>query len=192
MRKRYSELTKDALLILAAAGLITIAATSPYFLINMARAILKYKKYNKIYNPKNNAMSLAKSLSGLNKNKIIILKEKTDKYTVELTKKGKKVVKEILFDGMKIEKPKKWDKKWRIVIFDIPEKKLGKLQRNLIRAKLQNIGFFQLQKSVWVHPYPCEREVQLICEVYDVNPFVNIITAEKIYNDDLLKKHFAL
>lgn len=192
MQKRYSELTKNALLTLAAVGFIAITATSPYFLINIAKAILRYEKYNKNYKSKNSAVFLARSLSGLNKNKIIILKENSGKFTIKLTENGKKVVKEILFDNMKIEKQKRWDKKWRIVIFDIPEKKLGKQQRNLVRAKLQTIGFYQLQKSVWVYPFPCQKEVQLICETYEVNPFVNIITAEEIYNDDFLKKHFKL
>lgn len=191
MQKRYSELTKSTLLILAAAGLVAIASTSPYFLINIARAIIKYQKYKRNYSPRD-ISKLTRSLAGLNKNKIIILKEINGKFTVRLTEKGKKVVKEIMFDNMKIEKPKFWDKKWRIVIFDIPEKKLGKTQRNLFRAKLQNIGFYQLQKSVWVCPFPCEKEIQLICEVYEINLYVNIITAEKIYNDDLLTKYFRL
>ncbi|TSC95060.1 MAG: hypothetical protein CEN87_72 [Parcubacteria group bacterium Licking1014_1] len=191
MKARYGEITKDALLILAAVGLLAIAATSPFFLINIARGIVKYKKYNERGNKVTNEANLAKSLSGLNKNKIIIIKNKKDKFTVKLTKKGKKIVKEILFEGMKIEKQKIWDKKWRIVIFDIPEQKKRHM-RDAMRQKLQRIGFYQLQKSVWVHPYPCEKEVQLLCEVFSINPFVNIITAEKIYDDDILLECFKL
>ena len=191
MRIRYGEITKNTLLILAATGVIAIAATSPNFLINIAREIIKYKKYNK-KNLRNNAGNLSRSLSGLNKNKIVIIKENNGKFTIELTERGRKVVKEILFDNMKIEKQNIWDKKWRIVIFDIPEKKLGKQIRNLLRSKLQTIGFYQLQKSVWVHPYPCKKEIQLICEVYEANPYVNMITAEKICNDDSLTKYFNL
>lgn len=190
MKTRYGETIKNILLILAATGIITVAATSPYFFINIAKTIIKSKKYNKKNDT--NEKSLVRSLSGLNKNKIIILKNYENKFTVELTEKGRKVVNEILFDKMAIEKQKIWDKKWRIVIFDIPEEKLGKCMRNSIRLKLQLIGFYQLQKSVWVYPYPCEKEVQLICEIYESNPYVNIITAEKIYNDDLLIKYFKL
>ncbi|MEK7080544.1 MAG: hypothetical protein AAB925_01790 [Patescibacteria group bacterium] len=191
MKARYREITKDALLILAGVGFLAIAATSPYFLINIARGIIKYKKYNKNGNRNNTEARLAKSLGGLNKNKIIIIKKENDKFTVRLTEKGKKVVKKILFDDMRIEKQKIWDKKWRIVIFDIPERKRRHM-RDAMRQKLQIIGFYQLQKSVWAHPYPCEKEIQLLCEVFEINPFVNIITAEKIYNDDILLKHFEL
>lgn len=188
MRVRYGEVTKDILLILAVAGIFTIAATSPYFLVNIARGFIKYKKYNKRYNNVDES-SLARSLAGLNKNKIIILKREKYKFIVKLTEKGKKIVKEIQFENMEIEKQQMWDKKWRIVIFDIPEYKKRHM-RDAMRQKLQMIGFYQLQKSVWIHPYPCEKEIQLICEFFEINPFVNIITAEKIYNDDILIKHF--
>lgn len=191
MKARYGEITKDVLLAVAAVGLLAIAATSPFFLISIARGIVKYKKYNKEGNKIVDEASLAKSLGGLNKNKIIIIKKEEDKFTVKLAEKGKKIVKEILFEGMNIKKQKVWDKKWRIIIFDIPERKKRHM-RDAMRQKLQRIGFYQLQKSVWIHPYPCEKEVQLLCEVFGINPFVNIITAEKIYNDDILLKYFEL
>ena len=172
MKIRYGEITKDVLLMLAIAGGFAVAATSPFFLINVTRAIVRQKKYDKKYKDFKEKV-LAQSLSGLNKNKIIIIKEKEGKFTVELAERGKKVVKEILFDNMQIEKQKIWDKKWRIVICDIPERK-GRQARNAMRWKLQKMGFFQLQKSVWVCPYPCEKEIQLVCEVFKINPFVNI------------------
>lgn len=190
MRARYGETTKDVLLLLAGAGVFAVAATSPFFLTNMAKEIIKIKKYKHKYS-KLNERALIRSMSGLNKNKIIILKEKERNFTVELTEKGRRVVKNILFENMKIGKQIMWDKKWRIVIFDVPEKR-GRIGRDAMRAKLQKLGFFLLQKSVWVCPYPCEKEVQLICEVFQISQFVNIIIAEKLYNDDNLKKYFRL
>ncbi|OGZ78594.1 MAG: CRISPR-associated endonuclease Cas2 [Candidatus Staskawiczbacteria bacterium RIFOXYB1_FULL_37_44] len=190
MKIRYGEITKDVLLVFATAGVFTIAATSPYFLINLTRAIIRDGGYNKKYRNLKEKV-LARSLTGLNKNKIIIFKESEGKFSVKLTEKGKKVAREILFDNMEVEKQKIWDKKWRIIIFDIPERK-GRQARNAMRWKLQKMGFFQLQKSVWVFPYPCEKEVQLISEVFKINPFVNIVTAEKIYNDNNLMEHFRL
>ena len=41
MRKKYGEITKDVLLTLATGAIIAVAATSPYFLINLARIISK-------------------------------------------------------------------------------------------------------------------------------------------------------
>ena len=146
MRKKYGEITKDVLLTLATGAIIAVAATSPYFLINLARIIAKSKKYNKSH--KNfKEKSFARSLIGLEKNKIIIVTEKEGKFTVNLTEKGRRVVKEIQFDDMKIKKQKIWDKRWRVVIFDIPERS-GRIARNAMRWKMKNMGFFQLQKSV--------------------------------------------
>ena len=119
---------------------------------------------------------MSKSLTGLNKNKIIILKEVDGKFIVKLTEKGKKVVEEIQFESMEIKKQKVWDGKWRIVIFDIPEKQM-KIARNALRTKLQNLGFYQIQKSVWAYPYPCEKEIQFLCEIFNINPYINIIIA---------------
>ncbi|OGZ79238.1 MAG: CRISPR-associated endonuclease Cas2 [Candidatus Staskawiczbacteria bacterium RIFOXYD2_FULL_37_9] len=190
MRVRYGELTKDFLLILVATGMIAIAATSPYFLISLARYFLRKEKYkNKNYKGKD--IILARSMAGLNKNKIIIIKEGKEKFVVKLTEKGRRVVREMGFEYMRIDKPETWDGKWRIVIFDIPENKRRRM-RDAMRQKLQGLGFYQMQKSVWVFPYECEKEIQLLCEVFEVNPFVNIITSEKIYNDDALRKHFKL
>ncbi len=187
---RYGKITKDILLTVATVGIIAIAATSPYFLINIAKGVIKYKGYNR-KRDNIDEKSLARSLAGLNKNKIIILKKEGGQFTVKLTEKGKKIVKRIQFYDMKIDDPEKWDGKWRIVIFDIPERK-GRYGRDAMRQKLQKMGFYQFQKSVWAYPHPCEKEIQLLCEVLGVNPFVNIITAQEIYNDGGLKKHFGL
>src|SRR3989344_2297817 len=54
---------------------------------------------------------------------------------------------------LKLELAKKWrwDGKWRILIFDVPEKIRGK--RDFLRRELIDFGFYPLQKSVWVYPY---------------------------------------
>ena len=118
-----------------------------------------------------------------------LVKFEHDHYS--MTPTGKRVLDNWQLSSYQIKRPKKWDKKWRVIIFDIPERK-GRQARNAMRWKLQKMGFFQLQKSVWVFPYPCEKEVQLISEVFKINPFVNIVTAEKIYNDNNLMEHFRL
>lgn len=188
MVSKYKSISKDIILYIALVGMISVAATSPHFLINVAKFILKNKKY---FKQKYDQNKVAQALERLKRNKIVILSEKNGEFIVELTDKGKRKVKQIKLEDMKIEAPKLWDGKWRIIIFDIPEKK-GKKARNALREKLQKLGFYQLQKSVWAHPYPCEKEVQFLCELFNVYRFVNIITADKIYNDVLLRKYFKL
>lgn len=44
---------------------------------------------------------------------------------VEITKEGIKVALQYKFTEMKIPQPDRWDKKWRVVIFDVSEGKKG-------------------------------------------------------------------
>lgn len=85
--------------------------------------------------------------------------EKDGKLVAQLTKEGEKKIAKYEFEEMKIQKPKKWDGKWRLVIFDIPEGK--KTAREFLRQKLISLGFYQLQKSVYIQPFPCIEEKKL-------------------------------
>ena len=192
MPNKYKETTKDILLCLFMTGAIMVAATSPYFLVNIAREIKRNRKYiKKEIGKKLDERKIAKALERLKRNRLIILSEKDGKFKLELTKKGKRIVEEIQLEDMKIEKPISWDKKWRIVIFDIPDKHKRRA-RDALREKLQKMKFYPLQKSVWVHPYSCEKEIQFLCEFFEITPYVNIILADNIYNDIKLRKYFGL
>jgi len=169
-----------------------VAANSPFFLINMAREIKRNRKYiKKEIRKKLDERKIARALERLKRNKVIILSEEYGKFKIELTDKGKRIVKEIQLEDMKIEKPDIWDKKWRMVIFDIPEK-YKRRARDVLREKLQKMNFYQLQKSVWVCPYPCEKEIQFLCEFFEITPYVNLVLADNIYNDIKLRKYFKL
>lgn len=187
--QRYGEVTREILSCLLLAGGIAIAATSPYFLINLARGISRNKKY---FKKRFEDYKIARCLKRLEKNRLLILKEdEGGKFLVELTDKGKRKIKEIQLDSLDIEKPDSWDRKWRVVIFDIPDK-VKRKARDALRAKLKDLGFYQLQKSVWAFPYSCEKEIQFLCELFDIVPFVNLIVADSIHNDIRLRKYFKL
>lgn len=187
MRERYGELAKNILSGLAIVGVVAVAATSPYFLVNLLKQINRNKGYpGKEFEKR----KIKNAFERLRRNRLIILKEDNGKFTVEITEKGKRKVKEIEFDHFKIETPAIWDKKWRIVIFDIPNR--NNRARDALRDKIKRLDFYQLQKSVWVCPYPCEKEIQFLAELFNVYPYVNIITAENIINDVKLRKYFNL
>jgi CRISPR-associated endonuclease Cas2 len=137
-----------------------------------------------------NYRQIKRSLKKLEKEKIVALQEKDGELLVTFRKKGKELLLKYKLDELRIKKPKQWDKKWRIVIFDIPEKK--KLARNVLREKLKELGFYRLQKSVFVYPYDCEREIELIKRVYEVGPFVRFIVADSIDNQARLVAKFSL
>src|SRR3990172_7215508 len=68
-------------------------------------------------------------------------------FKLVLTKNGKQQAKALSLFGSSInfKKPKQWDGKWRIVLFDIPEK--DRLFRDILREHLYALGFFKLQHS---------------------------------------------
>jgi DNA-binding transcriptional regulator PaaX len=188
MSRKYGELAKNILFGLSFSGAFIVAATSPFFLLNIATYIKKNRKY---FKKEFDEKKIAKAIERLKKKRLIVLSEKNGKFKVEITEKGKRKIKEIQFENMAIEKPNLWDRQWRIVIFDVPDK-YKKRARDALRGKLQKMGFYPLQKSVWVYPYPCEKEIQFLCELFNIIPFVNIIVAKKIYNDIKLRKYFNL
>lgn len=105
---------------------------------------------------------------------------------LELTQKGQKLIKKYLIEGLEIRAPQKWDKKWRIVIFDIPNDK--RKMRDVLRNKLQTIGFFELQESVYVFPFDCQNEISFLKNMYFLRPYIQYIVADRIETEtDLIK-----
>ncbi len=85
----------------------------------------------------------------------------------------------------------KWDGKWRVVIFDIPQELHNK--RNRFRKKLKSHGFYMVQKSVFVFPYPCEDELASFCGELNISDYVNVISAENLGSvNDEVKKFFNI
>jgi len=102
----------------------------------------------------------AQNLYYLKKKKLIKSYVVNKKRYVELTPKGKKRAR-YYFLKRKILRPKKrWDGKWRVVIFDICEDKKSK--RETIREWLKNIGLIELQRSVYVYPFEFKRQLDLM------------------------------
>ena len=116
--------------------------------------------------------------------------DKDGKTIVKITKKGETRLRAFDIELMKISKPKKWDGKWRLVMFDIPMRFTK--GRESLRYHLKELNFFQFQKSAWICPYPCEDEIIFIADFFGVGKYVEILTVESILGDEKLKKHFHL
>lgn len=110
--------------------------------------------------------------------------------TLVLTEKGKKRALTFNFGKLKVKVPDSWDGLWHIVIFDIPEK--YKWARLALRDKLLDLGFFQCQKSVYIHPYPCRDEVDFVVEFFRVRRFVRYGILAHITNEAELLLYFNL
>jgi DNA-binding transcriptional regulator PaaX len=133
---------------------------------------------------------LRDDIRALYKSHLVETKENPDgSLTYILTDKGKLKTLTYHFQNMEITKDK-WDGKWRLVVFDIPEKL--KHARNAIREKLKEIGFYELQKSVFVFPYHCQDEIDFVIEFFNLRKFVRFGTMDFIDNDLHLREVFNL
>lgn len=103
---------------------------------------------------------------------------------LQLTKKGQI---EALLAKAWLPTPSVWDGKWRMVIFDIPED--NKDKRNILRLLLKKNKFHKLQNSVYINPYPLNREAVVYLKETGLDAFIRIIKVEEMDNEiDLLKK----
>jgi len=139
-----------------------------------------------------NQGNFVRSIKSLSKEKLIeesVLPDGSCKLI--LTARGKKQANklELIGNSINFKKPKRWDGKWRLVIFDIPEK--DRDFRNILRSHLRELRFFRLQNSVFISPHPFENMILELVYLYAATPYVRVITAEKIDNEDRLKRYFA-
>ncbi len=131
------------------------------------------------------------AIRNLYKSKLIEEKEKPDGRTVLIiSEAGKRRALSYKFEEMLIKRPKIWDKKWRLVIFDIPENR--KKFRDALRRKLKELDFYELQKSVFVFPFECQNELDFIIEFFQLRPYVRCGLLQSIDNDLHLRKIFKL
>jgi len=121
---------------------------------------------------------------------LIQIETKNQLKIIKLSKRGEKV---LYFSGeANVNKgiKHKWDKKWRVLIFDIPEERKG--TRNKVRNTLRSRGFFRLQDSVWIYPHDIEDFVTLLKTDLKVGREVLYMIVDVLENDHLIKKHFSL
>lgn len=178
-----SEITKDIFSILLFTGLLTVAATSPFFIVNIVNGCKKFKKY-----PKKKTYD---TFYNLKKQGLIIFYEKNNQIYISLTKKGRKKAGWMQIDDLKIKKPKKWDGKWRILLFDIKEMK--RHYREALRGKLKELNFQLFQKSAWIMPYDCSKEIKLLKSFFGLDDReIKLIVASDIGNDRELRRVFKL
>jgi len=138
-----------------------------------------------------NERSLRTAIQKLYQSKLIDFKEKSDgTVSMTLTDNGKKKIIQFNLDLIEIKKPKQWDRLWRLVIFDIPEEE--RRGRNALAAKLKELGFYPLQKSVFIHPYECKNEVDFIVELFNLRPYVRLFTIKETDIELDLRSKFNL
>ena len=136
--------------------------------------------------------SIRKSLRHLEKKEVINLVERGDKAYVYLKDAGNFTIAEYsikaLLDLKK--KNKQWDGKWFLVFFDVPE--IQRKKRDILRKYLTKIGFYRYQKSIYLFPYECEKEIVYLKKIVEGAKYMKYIIADKIEDEDEVKAYFHL
>lgn len=180
-RKRKRDIQHAVLATIAVTGFVAFAA--------VAGNVIQLLDY--LPNDKYNLRYRAKSAAGrLVAKGYATWVEKEGKKFLRITQKGRKA---FALEQAKVtlkNQKKKWDGRWRMVIFDVPEK------RRRVRARLcavmREIGFARLQDSVWVYPYDGEDFIALLKAELKIGKDVLYAIADTIEQDKNLRRFFNL
>ncbi|MEK9154147.1 MAG: CRISPR-associated endonuclease Cas2 [Patescibacteria group bacterium] len=181
-KRIYRNVQGIVLGVIGVAGILAVTMIAP----NVFQAIPKLMgdKYKFAYRAKTVAGRLAQK--GL-----VRFVERHGKKFVEITEKGRC---QLLFEEQRAllghHRPLRWDKRWRLVMFDIPEKR--RKVRDRLRGYMHQFGFLRLQDSAWIFPYDCEDVVALVKAELSTGSSVLYAVIESIENDSWIKKHFSL
>src|SRR3989344_2561018 len=132
-----------------------------------------------------------KDLKNLQIRKLISYKE-LDNGIVEIaiTNEGKQQWLIYKIDELQLKKPKHWDRKWRLIIFDIPHHL--KKNRDVLSQKLRQLQFHHLQKSVYLIPYPCEDEIDFLTTILEIRKYILILYVNHFEGEEKFKHHFGI
>ncbi|MDO8553133.1 MAG: hypothetical protein Q7S01_06470 [bacterium] len=109
---------------------------------------------------------------------------------LSITDNGRTALGETVSKTFGLLKTQKWDHKWRVAIFDIPE--IYAPLRRKIRDILKRAGFVKLQQSVWIFPHECNELIQLIKAESQLSRYVLYGVLDHIEGEERLRKLFRL
>jgi len=187
-RMRLNSRPYQILKILAVgSGILLISLTSPFcgakLIESGVKSYLSKKRFEK--------EKFLRDLKKLQKRKLIDYKEsKPGDIELKITKNGREEFLRYKIDGLKLKTLPRWDKKWRIVMFDIPHE--FKKARDAFREKLKNLNFYHIQKSVFITPHPCEDEIDFLASFYNIRGFILIFYTDHFEGEEKMRNYFKI
>lgn len=107
----------------------------------------------------------------------------------KITPKGEKFFDETL---LVLKDNKKWDQKWRLVMFDIPENQRS--VRDKLRRALSNLNMGILQASVWISTNDIKDKIAKISERLSLGSSLRYfeVTSTPLVNQQIINKAWNL
>lgn len=182
------ERIQDAVLL----GLVATAAVGMIALAPGAGQLLRFVDPSRLLKKETTTRHLNRALYRLRDHGLVrIEKARGKRRNIELTARGRALAERLRHaERIRIQKPKRWDGRWRVVIFDVWERRRS--VRDRLRRLLVATGFVKLQDSVWVYPYDCEELITFVKHDLRLGSGMLYLIAEGIEGDRRLRQHFKL
>ncbi|MEK7601808.1 MAG: hypothetical protein AAB480_04725 [Patescibacteria group bacterium] len=182
-RKRKHYVRQTVLGVIGTAGILSVAMIAPN-VFQVLPHIMGKQRYKLAFQTKTAVGRLA--VKGH-----IRFSMKNGKKCVEITDAGRRALAlEEATAARSAGAKRRWDNRYRMVIFDIPERRRGVRER--LRRLMSECGFLCIQKSVWISPYDCEELVALVKAELRIGKDALYVIVDSIENDGWIKKHFKL
>ena len=184
-KRKYLPMRNLILRTLAVGGILSVALVAP-------KTLTLLKKLDRsAANRKNLYRRITQAITDLEYAGLVKTSGQRGKRNVTLTEKGRDAIKTIYTSEYRIPEPAFWDGKWRVVMFDIREKR--RKSRSQLRLLLAGAGFLRLQDSVWIYPYPCDEFIGLVrAHLKSGTGEMLSFVAEALESDKRLREHFRL
>ena len=170
---------------LAVGGAMAVALVAP-------KTLTLLKKLDRASaNRKNMYRRITQAIANLEHAGMVQTSGKYAQRRVTLTEKGRIAIETMYASEYRIPEQTFWDGKWRVVMFDIREKR--RVTRSRLRLLLSSAGFVRLQDSVWVYPYPCDEFIGLVrAHLKSGTGEMLSFVAQALESDRHLREHFRL
>ena len=166
---------------LYAGGILTLAVIAPKITRFLPHPDQSKKRRKELYERISQAMRRLKQRG--------YIENSEGRY--RLTERGEKSVERILMYEYKVPEQIHWDGRWRMLLFDVREKR--RKTRTKLRHLLEAAGFLRLQDSVWIYPYPCDEFVALVrAQLASGVGELRSTVVEALESDRAFREHFNL
>lgn len=179
-----------ALAVIAAAGVISIAAVAPNAFHALNLFLPKKNRYRS-WSRGEKIRKVEETFYYLKRSGLVRFKKSGKDWLLSLTELGKKRLPQLDLASLAVPKPKRWDGKWWLIAADIPTKDYRR-GADLLRRKLKDIGLYSLQRTLWLYPFDPRKQVEFVSQTFGIARFVTVMKVEQLEIEDevKLKSHF--
>ncbi|MBI4054053.1 MAG: hypothetical protein HY397_01850 [Candidatus Doudnabacteria bacterium] len=182
--------SKVALALVALAGTVAISVVAPN-LFQVFGALYEKRGKSQSFSTKEKKQKITQTFYYLKRSGLIRFKPDGNDWILCLTDLGKKRFSKLSLDLLSVPKAKHWNGRWWLVAADIPTKS-HRPGADLLRNKLRQMGFYSLQRTIWLHPFDPRKEIEYITRAFEINNFVTVMEVARIDREDeqKIKSHF--